>query len=108
MDLESGRSSPNPICGQAVRTQFGRPNSGVVQNLLVPGYTSMRKQPACEGRISTGKVFCAGGGEPPRVKLAGAEAVPGPYQAHMWTAPSLQGVLQCFDQIACVHMSGLT
>ena len=29
------------------------------------------------------------------------------FQAHMWTAPSLQGVLQCFDQIACVHMSGL-
>src|ERR1039457_4522354 len=26
---------------------------------------------------------------------------------HMWTAPSLQGILQCFDQIACVHMSGL-
>jgi len=52
--------------------------AGVVQNLLVPGYTSMRKQPACEGRISTGKVFCAGGGGPPRVKLAGAEAVPGP------------------------------
>ena len=26
---------------------------------------------------------------------------------HIWTAPSLQGVLQCFDQIACVHMSGL-
>ena len=26
---------------------------------------------------------------------------------HMWTAPSLQGVLQWFDQIACVHMSGL-
>jgi hypothetical protein len=26
---------------------------------------------------------------------------------HMWTAPSLQDVLQCFDQIACVHMSGL-
>src|SRR3981189_2872192 len=26
---------------------------------------------------------------------------------HMWTAPSSQGVLQCFDQIACVHMSGL-
>ena len=25
----------------------------------------------------------------------------------MWTVPSLQGVLQCFDQIACVHMSGL-
>src|SRR3954454_4839665 len=25
----------------------------------------------------------------------------------MWTAPSLQGVGQCFDQIACVHMSGL-
>jgi hypothetical protein len=26
---------------------------------------------------------------------------------HMWTAPSSQGVLQCFDQIACFHMSGL-
>jgi hypothetical protein len=26
---------------------------------------------------------------------------------HMWTAPSSQGILQCFDQIACVHMSGL-
>jgi hypothetical protein len=25
----------------------------------------------------------------------------------MWAAPSLQGILQCFDQIACVHMSGL-
>jgi hypothetical protein len=26
----------------------------------------------------------------------------------MWTAPSSQGALQCFDQIACVHMSGLS
>jgi hypothetical protein len=26
----------------------------------------------------------------------------------MWTASSSQGVLQCFDQIACVHMSGLS
>jgi hypothetical protein len=26
---------------------------------------------------------------------------------HMWTAPSPQDVLQCFDQIACAHMSGL-
>src|ERR1700682_5052268 len=25
----------------------------------------------------------------------------------MWTTPSLQGVLQCFDQIACIHMPGL-
>src|ERR1035437_3599536 len=25
----------------------------------------------------------------------------------MWTAPSSQGFLQCSDQIACVHMSGL-
>jgi hypothetical protein len=25
----------------------------------------------------------------------------------MWTAPSSQGVLQRFDQIACAHMSGL-
>ena len=29
------------------------------------------------------------------------------FNTHMWTAPSSQGVLQCFDQIACVHMSGL-
>jgi transposase len=28
-------------------------------------------------------------------------------EVHMWTAPSSQGVLQCFDQIACAHMSGL-
>jgi hypothetical protein len=26
---------------------------------------------------------------------------------HMWTAPSLQDAGQCFDPIACVHMSGL-
>jgi hypothetical protein len=26
----------------------------------------------------------------------------------MWTAPSSQGVWQRFDQIACVHMSGLS
>ena len=26
---------------------------------------------------------------------------------HMWTAPPSQGFLQCCDQIACVHMSGL-
>jgi len=37
-----------------------------------------QKPPACEGRLSVERVFCAGGGEPPRVKLAGAEAVPGP------------------------------
>ncbi len=28
--------------------------------------------------LGGGRVFCVGGGEPPRVKLAGAEAVPGP------------------------------
>jgi len=27
--------------------------------------------------------------------------------SHMWTAPSLQEAGQCFDPIACVHMSGL-
>jgi hypothetical protein len=26
---------------------------------------------------------------------------------HMWTAPASQGFGQRFDQIACVHMSGL-
>jgi hypothetical protein len=29
-------------------------------------------------------------------------------RSHMWTAPSSQGVWQHFDQIACVHMSGLS
>ncbi len=38
-----------------------------------------RKLPTCEGRISFGKGLVAGGGKPPGVKLAGAEAVPGPY-----------------------------
>jgi hypothetical protein len=28
-------------------------------------------------------------------------------KSHMWTAPSSQGILQCFDQIACVPMSGI-
>ena len=28
-------------------------------------------------------------------------------QLHMWTGSPSQGVLQCFDQIACVHMFGL-
>ncbi len=37
-----------------------------------------RKPPACEGRVSVGRVSCVGGDEPPPVKLAGAEAVPGP------------------------------
>ncbi len=35
------------------------------------------KPPACEGRISV-RMSVAGGGWPPAVKLAGAEAVPGP------------------------------
>ena len=37
----------------------------------------VRKPPAAGDRISVGRVFCAGGGKPPPVKLAGAEAVPG-------------------------------
>jgi hypothetical protein len=40
--------------------------SGVVQNLLFLGYTGMRKAPAYEGRIATGRVSCAGGCAPPR------------------------------------------
>ena len=41
------------------------------------------------------------------VKLNG-RASHNPALSHMWTAPSSQGVVQCFDQIACVHMSGLS
>ena len=39
---------------------------GVVQNQLILGHTGVRRPPACEGRISTGRVSCAGGGWPPR------------------------------------------
>ena len=39
---------------------------GVVQNLPFPGYTGVQKAPACEGRIATGRVSCAGGCAPPR------------------------------------------
>jgi FAD/FMN-containing dehydrogenase len=39
---------------------------GVVQNLPFSGYTGVRKAPACEGRIATGRVSCAGGCAPPR------------------------------------------
>jgi hypothetical protein len=40
--------------------------AGVVQNLPFSGYTGVRKAPACEGRIATGRVSCAGGCAPPR------------------------------------------
>jgi len=40
--------------------------SGVVQNLPFLGHTGVQRPPACEGRISTGGVSCAGGGRPPR------------------------------------------
>jgi hypothetical protein len=39
---------------------------GVVQNLPFLGHTGVRRPPVCEGRISTGRVSCAGGGWPPR------------------------------------------
>ncbi len=39
---------------------------GVVQKPSFSGYTGVRRPPACEGRISTGDVSCAGGGWPPR------------------------------------------
>jgi len=39
---------------------------GVVQNLPFLGHTGVRRPPACEGRISTGRVSCAGSGWPPR------------------------------------------
>ena len=52
--------------------------AGVVQNPPILGYTDARKPPACLGRISIGRMSVAGGGQPPRVKRAGAEAVPGP------------------------------
>jgi len=52
--------------------------TGVVQNPPILGYTDARKLPACLGRISVGRMSVAGGGWPPRIRLAGAEAVPGP------------------------------
>src|SRR3954463_5511020 len=41
-------------------------SAGVVQNLPFSGYTGVRKAPACEGRIATGRVSCVGGCAPPR------------------------------------------
>ena len=41
------------------------------------GLQGVLKRPAFGGRVSVRTVSCAGGGEPPPVKLAGAEAVPG-------------------------------
>src|SRR5271165_6888128 len=51
---------------------------GVVQFLPILGYTSARKPPACGGWILVRTVSCLGGGEPPWVRLAVAEAVPSP------------------------------
>ena len=39
---------------------------GVVQNRPALGYMGARRAPACESRISTGEVSCAGGGRPPQ------------------------------------------
>jgi hypothetical protein len=68
-------------CGKQYNERSGgvlNHTHGVVQNLPFLGYTDVQRAPACEGRISTGDVSCVGGGQPPQVKPAGAEAVPGP------------------------------
>ena len=52
-DQQCGRAEPNTCVD-------------VVQNLPFSGYTGVRKAPACEGRIATGRVSCAGGCAPPR------------------------------------------
>ena len=49
-----------------VQPALSNPDIGVVQNLPFSGYTGMRKAPAYEGRIATGRVSCAGGCAPPR------------------------------------------
>ena len=53
--LKTGQRGPDP--------GYGR---GVVQNLPFLGDTSVRKAPAYEGRIATGRVSCVGGCAPPR------------------------------------------
>ena len=46
---------------------------GVVQNPPILGYKGAREPPAREGRISVRWLSDAGGGQPPRVMLVGAE-----------------------------------
>jgi hypothetical protein len=66
------------ICAQA---------AGIIADRNQPQYPSHPRSPS---RLSTR----------PIVPLVSSSP-------HMWTAPSSQDVLQRFDQIACVHMSGL-
>ena len=62
----------------ASRGTHARVLIGVVRNLPFSGYTGVRKAPACEGRIATGRVSVREAARLPVVKPAGAEAVPGP------------------------------
>src|SRR5271166_1712431 len=85
-------AKPNRL---AWRTSDAR--GGVVQFLPILGYTSARKPPACGGWILVRTVSCLGGGEPPRVRLAVAEAVPSPAGVSqcgwLWPVISSRGLL---------------
>ncbi len=69
---------------------------GVVQNPPILGYTDARKPPARDGRISIGRMSVAGGGWPPRLRLAGAEAVPGPAGSASADGPGRSSTLAGF------------
>jgi hypothetical protein len=71
-----GRGGGNPLLNRGLAA--GRAREGAWFRIRLFWVTQgARKPPACGGRISVGRVSCAGGNQLPRVKLAGAEAVPG-------------------------------
>src|SRR4051794_26160270 len=64
--LDDAFSSATPDAAVLFELAVTKTWLGVVQNLPFPGYTGVQKAPACEGRIATGRVSCAGGCAPPR------------------------------------------
>jgi hypothetical protein len=70
---------------------------GVVQNLPFLGDTGVRKAPACEGRIATGGVSCAGGCAPPRGQARRGGSDPRPSRVSQcgwpWPVISSRGLL---------------
>jgi len=88
----SGNRGREPQALIVPRSGRCRPAVGIMRGCLMRRCCVGRQG----GRINPSPGLCSGDTDGVRAS-----------QFHMWTAPSSQGVLQCFDQIACVHMSGL-
>jgi TIR domain len=112
----TGTTFPNPLAGarDLVFISYSHHDQVWLERLLIflKPYTRQNLQVWADPYIKVGDRWwrnisealsraCVG------VLLVSPNFINSDFIFHMWTAPSLQGVLQCFDQIACAHMSGL-